>query len=130
MMRRWRYGGAFGFIVALCAPVVAGERSLGEFLEKADSGHGTRVVVSGVVTAVTTRVSRAGDRYYALDLSDGARTVTVLAAGRPPCAVGASARVSGTVEITRASGRSAPLINAAEVSCPAPKSTAAPATKP
>jgi cytochrome c-type biogenesis protein CcmE len=115
--RRHAVAAVAGLLAVTAVAARAGEPGLADLVENAQRYHGTRVIVSGTVTAVTTRVSRTGDRYYAFDLSDGERRVTVFGSGRPPCALGATARVAGTVEITGARGRPVAAINAGEVTC-------------
>lgn len=105
---------------------VACEPLLSEVLENPEVHRGNRVVVTGIVTTVTRRVSKTGDPYYALNLTDGTRTVTVLGSGPPPCSLGTSARVSGTVDITTSSGRTRAVINAADVTCLSAKAPATP----
>jgi hypothetical protein len=75
-----------------------------EILANADRFDRQPVVVTGVITNVQERVSRAGNAYYTVDLSDGEQSVRVFSFGRAPCRAGA-ATVEGTFEKAKQQGR-------------------------
>jgi hypothetical protein len=64
-----------------------------DILRDPDRFDGQTVTIRGTVTNVQERVSRAGNPYYTLDLSDGKQTIRVFSFGAAPCRAGA-----GTVE--------------------------------
>jgi hypothetical protein len=65
---------------------------------------GQPVTISGTITNLQERVSRAGNAYYTLDLSDGKQTIRVFSFGKAPCCVGV-ATVEGSFEKVKRQGR-------------------------
>jgi hypothetical protein len=72
----------------------------------ADPDHfdGQPVTVGGTITNLRERVFRAGNPYYALDLSDGRQAIHVFSFGKAPCRSGA-ATVEGTFTKVKRQGR-------------------------
>lgn len=88
-------------LAAMCAWVVlvASSSAQGlstsptDILRDPDRFDGHTVTIRGTVTNLQERVSRAGNPYYTLDLSDGKHAIRVFSFGTAPCRAGA-----GTVE--------------------------------
>ncbi len=82
-----------------------------EILASAGRFDGQPVTISGTITNVQERVSRAGNPYYTFDLSDGKQAIRVFSFGTAPCRVGglpsrgASRRSNGS-DGTRSTTRS------------------------
>jgi DNA polymerase III alpha subunit len=75
-----------------------------EVLANADRFDRQAVIVTGVVTNVQERVSRAGNPYYTVDLSDGNQAIRVFSFGKVPCRSG-GATVEGTFAKIKQQGR-------------------------
>jgi DNA polymerase III alpha subunit len=69
-----------------------------------DRFDGQTVTISGTITNLQQRVSRAGNAYYTLDLSDGRQAIRVFSFGTAPCRAGA-ATVEGTFAKVKRQGR-------------------------
>jgi DNA polymerase III alpha subunit len=69
-----------------------------------DRFDGQTVTMSGAVTNIQERVSRAGNPYYTLDLSDGKQAIRVFSFGAAPCRAGA-ATVEGTFAKVKQQGQ-------------------------
>jgi hypothetical protein len=69
-----------------------------------DRFDGHAVSVQGAVTNVQERVSRSGNAYYTLDLSDGRQAIRVFSFGKAPCRAG-TATVEGTFSKVKRQGR-------------------------
>src|SRR5215510_14217910 len=65
---------------------------------------GQSVTVHGTITNLRETVSRRGNPYYTLDLSDGTQAVRVFSFGKAPCRSG-TATVEGTFEKVKQVGR-------------------------
>jgi hypothetical protein len=75
-----------------------------EILTNADRFDRQPVIVTGVIMNVQERVSRAGNPYYTVDLTDGKQAVRVFSFGAVPCRSGA-ATVEGQFEKVKQQGR-------------------------
>ncbi len=75
-----------------------------EILTNADRFDRQPVTITGLITNVQEKVSRAGNPYYTVDLSDGKQAVRVFSFGKVPCRSGA-ATVEGTFEQVKEQGR-------------------------
>jgi hypothetical protein len=75
-----------------------------EILASAGRFDGQPVTISGTITNVQERVSRAGNPYYTFDLSDGKQAIRVFSFGTAPCRVG-GATVEGNFEKVKRQGR-------------------------
>jgi len=75
-----------------------------EILASAGRFDGQPVTISGTITNVQERVSRAGHPYYTFDLSDGKQAIRVFSFGTAPCRVG-GATVEGSFEKVKRLGR-------------------------
>jgi hypothetical protein len=75
-----------------------------DILRDPDRFDGQAVTIRGTVTNLQERVSRAGNPYYTLDLSDGKRAIRVFSFGTAPCRTGA-ATVEGTFAKVKQQGR-------------------------
>lgn len=73
-------------------------------LSSPDRFDGQTVIISGTITNLQPRVSRAGNAYYTLDLSDGRQVVRVFSFGQAPCRSG-QAIVEGVFEKVKQQGR-------------------------
>lgn len=62
------------------------------------------IIISGTVADVQERVSRAGNPYYTLDLSDGKQAIRVFSFGRAPCRAG-TVTVEGTFNKVKRQGQ-------------------------
>lgn len=69
-----------------------------------DRFDGQTVTLRGTVRNLQERVSRAGNPYYTLDLSDGKQAIRVFSFGTAPCRTGA-ATVEGTFAKVKQQGR-------------------------
>ena len=77
---------------------------LGDILVNPDRYDHQAVTISGTVTNLRERVSRAGNAYYTFDLSDGRQVIRVFSFGNAPCGSG-GATVEGTFEKVKRQGR-------------------------
>jgi len=75
-----------------------------EILASAGRFDGQPVTISGTITNVQERVSRAGNPYYTFDLSDSKQAIRVFSFGTAPCRVG-GATVEGSFEKVKRQGR-------------------------
>lgn len=75
-----------------------------EILANPDRFDGQSVTIRGTVTGLQERVSRAGNSYYTVDLSDGKQAIRVFSFGTAPCRAGA-ATVEGTFAKIKQQGR-------------------------
>ena len=90
--------------LAAAASAQAVKSSPSELLANADRFDRQTVTISGTITNLQERVSRAGNPYYTLDLSDGEQAVRVFSFGKAPCRSGAVA-VEGRFEKVKRQGR-------------------------
>ncbi len=107
MFPRMVIRGAVGllFLTLLSTVATAQVRtSPSEILGNADRFDGQAVAISGTVTNLQERISRAGNPYYTLDLSDGKRVIRVFSFGKAPCSSGV-ATVDGTFQKAKRQGR-------------------------
>ena len=93
-------------LVMLCAIVAAqaASTSPSEILANPDRFDRQTVTMSGTITNLQERVSRAGNQYYTFDLSDGRRAVRVFSFGASPCR-GGQATIEGNFEKVKQQGR-------------------------
>jgi len=75
-----------------------------EILGNADRFDGQAVTISGAITNLQERVSRAGNPYYTFDLSDGKQAIRVFSFGKVLCRSGA-ATVDGTFQKVKRQGQ-------------------------
>jgi hypothetical protein len=75
-----------------------------DIIANRDRFDGQPVTISGTITNLQERVSRAGNSYYTFDLSDGKQAVRVFSFGTAPCRGGA-ATVEGSFEKVKRQGR-------------------------
>jgi hypothetical protein len=66
-----------------------------EILASPERFDGRLVTISGTISNVQERISRAGNPYYTGDLSDGKQSIRVFSFGRSSCR-GGQATVDGT----------------------------------
>jgi hypothetical protein len=91
-------------LLSTVATAQAVRTSPSEILADPDRFDGQAVTISGSIANFQERVSRAGNPYYTLDLSDGKRAVRVFSFGKTPCRAGV-ASVEGTFEKVKRQGR-------------------------
>jgi hypothetical protein len=99
-------------LAALCGWAVLVTSSLAQgistsptdILRAPDRFDGRTVAIMGTITNLQERVSRAGNPYYTLDLSDGKQARRVFSFGTAPCRAGA-ATVEGTFAKVKQQGR-------------------------
>ena len=91
-------------VVILATWVSAQATSPSAILANPNGYDGQPVTISGTITRLQERVSRAGNPYYTLDLSDGRQTIRVFSFGAAPCRTG-RATVEGTFEKVKRQGR-------------------------
>jgi len=75
-----------------------------DILANLDRFDGQAVTIRGTVTNLQERVSRAGNPYYTLDLSDGKQAIRVFSFGTAPCRAEAGT-VEGTFAQVKQQGR-------------------------
>ncbi len=90
--------------VATSASAQVVNASPSEILANPDRFDSQPVTIRGTVTNLQERVSRAGNPYYTLDLSDGKQAIRVFSFGTAPCRVG-GATVEGSFEKVKRQGR-------------------------
>ncbi len=90
--------------VAALASAQAVSTSPGDILADPDRFDGQGVTIRGAVSHLQERVSRAGNPYYTLDLSDGKQAIRVFSFGAAPCRTG-PATVEGTFNKVKQQGR-------------------------
>jgi hypothetical protein len=90
--------------IAALASAQAVSTSPSDILANPDRFDGQAVTIRGTVTNLQERVSRAGNPYYTLDLSDGKQAIRVFSFGAAPCRAGA-ATVEGTFAKIKQQGR-------------------------
>lgn len=95
----------------------AAETSIGDVVASPNRFAGELVVLTGKVTKLSNK-SRKGVPYHVFDLSDGTRTIPVLAPGRPACDEGTLVTVEGWVHVSGRGAQPAPRLEARRVSCP------------
>ena len=106
MIRRWpRIVVATLCLLALVTGASAQlATSPSEILKDPDRFDNQLVTMRGTVGNLQERVSRAGNAYYTLDLSDGRQAIRVFSFGAAPCRAGA-ATVEGTFAKVKQQGR-------------------------
>ena len=94
------------FLLALTASASAqlASTSPNAILADPDRFDGQAVTIRGTVTNLQERVSRAGNPYDTLDLSDGKQAIRIFSFGTSPCRTGA-ATVEGTFAKVKQQGR-------------------------
>lgn len=97
--------GAALLALLLAAPLARAADSAARILADPAVFDGKDVTLSGKVTALKPRTSRAGNDYFTFVLNDGQGALTVFAFGRPPCADGAVATVEGVFHVVKRVGR-------------------------
>jgi len=75
-----------------------------EILANPDRFNGQLVTIHGTITNFRERLSRRGNAYYTLDLSDAKQSIRVFSFGKSPCQSGA-VTVEGTFEKVKRQGR-------------------------
>ena len=90
--------------VATSAFAQAVNTSPKDILANPDRFDSQPVIITGTITNLQERVSRAGNSYYTFDLSDGKQAVRVFSFGTAPCRGGA-ATVEGSFEKVKRQGR-------------------------
>src|SRR5262249_49181488 len=93
-----------GLLLAPACPVDAVQASPDTILTNPSRFDGQSVTVSGTITNLRETVSRRGNPYYTLDLSDGNRAIRVFSFGKAPCRSG-TAMVEGTFDRVKQVGR-------------------------
>src|SRR5262249_29554901 len=94
-----------GFLLGPARPVDAFQASPDTILTNPVRFDGQSVTVSGMITNLRETVSRRGNPYYTLDLTDGTRAIRVFSFGKAPCRNGA-ATIEGTfARVKQVSGR-------------------------
>ena len=78
----------FGLLLAPARPVDAVQASPDTILTNPGRFDGQSVTVHGTITNLRETVSRRGNAYYTLDLSDGNRAIRVFSFGTAPCRSG------------------------------------------
>jgi len=109
---------AFWLAVAIVLPASALDATPGGILASPDRFDGRAVTVRGTITNFRETVSRRGNPYYTLDLSDATGAIHVFSFGKAPCRSGA-AIVEGTfARVKKVSGRTFyNEITATQVTC-------------
>ena len=92
------------FALSTSAPAQVVNASPSEILANPDRFDSQPVTIRGTVTNLQERVSRAGNPYYTLDLSDGKQAIHVFSFGTAPCRAGA-ATVEGSFAKVKRQGR-------------------------
>jgi hypothetical protein len=107
MERRWPRT----LLTTLCLLALASSASAqvvnaspSEILANPDRFDSQPVTIRGTITNLEERVSRAGNPYYTLDLSDGKQAIRVFSFGTAPCRAGA-ATVEGSFAKVKRQGR-------------------------
>jgi hypothetical protein len=90
--------------VAALASAQAVSSTPTDILRDPDRFDGQAVTIRGALTNLQERVSRAGNPYYTIDLSDGKQAIRVFSFGTAPCRTGA-ATVEGTFAKVKQQGR-------------------------
>jgi len=90
--------------LATSAPSQVVNASPSDILANPDRFDGQPVTIRGTVTNLQERVSRAGNPYYTLDLSDGKQAIRVFSFGTAPCRADA-ATVEGSFAKIKRQGR-------------------------
>jgi len=106
-------------VLATGSPATTASGSPSEILTDPDRFDGHAVTLTGTITNLHERVSRAGNPYYTFDVSDGARAVRVFSFGQAPCGRG-QVTVRGTFQKMNRQGQH-PFDNevtATRVTCP------------
>jgi hypothetical protein len=91
-------------LLAVAASAQGTNTSPTDILANADRFDNQAVTISGTITNLKETISRAGNPYYTLDLSDGNRAIRVFSFGKAPCRSG-GATVEGTFEKVKRQGR-------------------------
>jgi hypothetical protein len=91
-------------VLATSAVAQAINTSPSDILGHADRFDGQPVTINGTITNLQERVSRAGNPYYTLDLTDGKHAIRVFSFGTAPCHAGA-ATVEGSFAKIKQQGR-------------------------
>ena len=98
-------------LAALCLLVLATPTSAqvvntspSDILANTDRFDAQTVTIRGTVTNLQERVSRAGNPYYTLDLSDGKQAIRIFSFGTAPCRSG-TATVEGGFAKVKQQGR-------------------------
>jgi hypothetical protein len=109
MTRRWSFIVVTTLLSCLIAVVTLASAEVvttspTALLAEPDRFDGQAVTIRGTVTNLQERVSRAGNPYYTLDLSDGKQAIRVFSFGAAPCRVGV-ATVEGVFAKVKQRGR-------------------------
>jgi hypothetical protein len=105
MKRLWWASFVTALLLLVTAPPVGAlDASPSAILTNPDGFDGKSVTVHGTITNLRETVSRRGNPYYTLDLSDGTRSIRVFSFGKAPCRSG-TATVEGTFEKVKQVGR-------------------------
>jgi hypothetical protein len=75
-------------VLALLLVVQSVTISVSELLANPDHFDGLSVKVSGTISSYREGATSRGSRYYTFDLTDGIRTVAVIALAEPSCRAG------------------------------------------
>lgn len=92
------------FTLSTSAPAQVVNAAPREIVANPDRFDGQPVTINGTITNLQERVSRAGNPYYTLDLSDGKQAIRVFSFGTAPCRAGA-ATVEGSFAKVKRQGR-------------------------
>jgi len=90
--------------IATSASAQVVKASPGDILANPDRFDRQSVTISGTVTNLHERMSRAGNPYYTFDLGEGKQVIRVFSFGKAPCPIG-RATVEGTFEKVKQQGR-------------------------
>jgi len=105
MMRLWWASVVIALVLLVTAPPVGAlDASPSAILTNPDGFDGKSVTIHGTITNLRETVSRRGNPYYTLDLSDGRRAIRVFSFGKAPCRSG-TATVEGTFAQVKQVGR-------------------------
>jgi len=105
MKRLWGASCVIVLVLLVTARTVGAlDASPSAILTSPDGFDGKSVTIHGTITNLRETVSRRGNPYYTLDLSDGRRVIRVFSFGKAPCRSG-TATVEGTFAQVKQVGR-------------------------